>query len=173
MHRLREAGNLLFFSVRLAISSTLLWCSSAKSHSKDSIPAGSSYGSVTDSDARCAIVFAGQSTFWRTCAPHMLHVPLKNLPLPAQSGFLFPYSPHWLQYLSRCRFFLSDCLPLPLASFSFLSPFNLPLPLPFSFFFGRRNEDAPQQHSREMEKTRQAKIGISKVNCSVAATGDM
>ena len=31
-------------------------------------------------------------------APAKLHVPLKNLFLPAQSGFLCPYAPHWLQY---------------------------------------------------------------------------
>ena len=74
--------------------------------------------------------FAGQSTLLCPCAPHWLHVPLKNLPLPAQSGFLCPCSPHWFQFPSMCRC-LIGCLLLSLASCLFLSLLDLSLPLPF------------------------------------------
>ena len=80
--------------VRLAISTLPSCVSSAKSHSRDSIPTGSSDGSFTSVDSRCATVLAGQSAFLCPCAPHLLHVPLKNLLFPAQSGFLCPHSPH-------------------------------------------------------------------------------
>ena len=82
------------------------------------------------SDSRCATVLTGQSTLLCPRAPHLLHVPLKNLFLPAQSGFFCPFSPpHGLQYPSKYRC-LTDCSPLPLPSCLFLSPLFLLLPLP-------------------------------------------